>query len=1201
MDTDLQHTLLQLFQQVSENPDNVPQVSVDRWQVGSIEWQLLASFRNVLESFQQSRQDVQKSEERFSLAVQGANDGLWDWDLHTDIVYFSPRWKSMLGYEDNEIPHHFNEWLKRVHPEDLERAQRTIHDYLNGHTTSYRLEHRLKHKDGTYRWILARGVLQCDKDGKPYRMAGSHTDITERKHAEEQLREKEAQYRSIFEATSDVLLIVDLQDGSLVEVNPAACGVYGYSYEEFVGLPLSATIHPDDLSYVMEHVLPMIRAGSEYHARGIGLRKDGTTFQLDVHDTAFTFQGKPHMLAVIRDITKQVQAEEQLREKEKQYRSIFEATGDALLINDLIDQDVGRVVEVNPAACKMYGYTYEEFIGLPISAIVHPDRIKFVNEKALPLIRDNGEYHVRGVLNLRKDGTAFPIDMHETAFTYKGKFHMLSVVRDIAEQLQAEEQLRQKEKQYRSIFEATTDALFIIDLDDGHVVEANPAACKIYGYTYEEFIGLPPSVFIHPDKFPNFLEKALPSVRAGGEWHARGINLRKDGTSFPIDVHQSSFTYQGKLHMLVVGRDVTEQVQAEEQLREKESQYRNIFEAGTDGLVINDLEDGHLVEVNPAMCRMHGYTYEEFMMLHPMNFIHPDSHPLFAEYINTVKAGKKFQARAIDIRKDGTPFPVEVHGTTFDYKGKPHVLAVVRDVTEQVQAEEQVREKEEQYRSIFEATTDAMLIIDLEDSRVVEVNPAACQVYGYLYEEFIGLPPTAFIHPDSRSFFPEFIHTIKAGQIVHLRDKNVRKDGSIYHIELHGIPFMYSGKLHGLAIVRDITEQVQAYQLLEQRVEERTRELSTLLDISHNVASYIELKPLLATVLDQLKMVVDYTGSSFSILEGEDLVLVENRGPAPLDQVLQLHFPIKTMGIIWETLSRREPVIIPDVRDDSHLSQAFRTMMDKRLKAPFGYICSWMAVPLSHQEQIIGMLTLSSSEPDYYTQRYASLALAIANQAAVALANARLYEQAQELAALEERQRLARELHDSVSQALYGITLGTHTARTLLQRDPSKVAEPLDYVLSQAEVALTEMRALIFELRPESLATEGLVAAISRQAAALHARHEIVVSTELCDEPDLSLKAKEELYRVVQEALHNTVKHARAKKVNVRMCWDTDGLLVEVCDDGIGFDTERSFPGHLGLHSMQERMARLGGTLRLESTPGQGTCIRAQLPVHELR
>jgi PAS domain S-box-containing protein len=598
---------------------------------------------------------------------------------------------------------------------------------------------------------------------------------------------------------------------------------------------------------------------------------------------------------------------------------------------------------------------------------------------------------------------------------------------------------------------------------------------------------------------------------------------------------------------------------------------------------------------------MHGYTYEEFMMLHPMNFIHPDSQPLFAEYLNRVKAGKKFQARALDICKDGTPFPVEVHGTTFDYKGKPHVLAVVRDVTEQVQAEEQVREKEEQYRNIFEATSDALFIQNLDDAQIVEVNPAACRIFGYTYEELLGLYPRDLIHSDTYASFDGYLDTIRSGGQILTQAVGLRKDGTAFHLEVRGTPFMYKGKLHSLTVVRDITEQVEAYELLEKRVEERTRELSTLLDISHNVASYIELTPLLAIVLDQLKMVADYSGSSLSILEGEDLVLVENRGPASLDQALHLHIPIKRMGSIWEMFSRREPVIIPDIRDDSPLAQAFRTMMDKHLRATFGYIRSWMAVPLSHKEQIIGMLTLSSREPNYYTPRHASLALAIANQAAVALANARLYEQAQELAALEERQRLARELHDSVSQALYGITLGTHTARTLLQRDPSKVAEPLDYVLSQAETALTEMRALIFELRPESLEAEGLVAAISRQAAASNARHEIVVTTELCDEPDLSLKAKEELYRVVQEALHNTARHARAKKVNVSMRWDSDGLLLEICDDGVGFDTSRSFPGHLGLHSMRERISRLGGTLRIESTPGQGTCICAQLPASTRR
>ena len=658
-------------------------------------------------------------------------------------------------------------------------------------------------------------------------------------------------------------------------------------------------------------------------------------------------------------------------------------------------------------------------------------------------------------------------------------------------------------------------------------------------------------------------------------------------------------------HLLTSFRNVLERFQQSKKdiLREKEAQYRSIFEATTDVLLIVDLEDGRIVEANPAACKVYGYDYEELIGLPHSVTIHPKDRPYVSNHvIPLIKSGGEYFARGIGLRKDGTTFHLDVHNTAFTFQNKQHLLVIIRDITEQVQAEEQLRQKEQQYRSIFEATTDALFILDLENGRVVEANPAACKIYGYTYEEFIGLPPEAFIHPDKLpNFVEKALPTVRAGGEWHARGKNLHKDGTAFPIDVHLSSFTYQGKLHMLIVGRDITEQVQAYELLEERVRERTRELTTLLEISHNVASYIELKPLLANVLNQLKMMADYTGSSFSILEGDEFVLVENRGPAPQDQALQLHIPINKMGLIWEMFNRREPVIIPDILEDTPLARAFRTLLDIHLDATFGYIRSWMAVPLAHKEQIIGMLTLSSSEPDYYTPRLASLALAIANQAAVALANAQLYEQAQELAALEERQRLARELHDSVSQALYGITLGTHTARTLLQRDPSKVAEPLDYVLSQAEAALIEMRALIFELRPESLETEGLVAAISRQVAALHARHEIVVSTELCDEPDLSLKAKEELYRVAQEALHNTVKHARAKKVNVCMRWNNEGLLLEVCDDGVGFDATGSFPGHLGLHSMRERIARLGGTLQIESRPGRGTCIRAQLPASTRR
>jgi signal transduction histidine kinase len=137
-------------------------------------------------------------------------------------------------------------------------------------------------------------------------------------------------------------------------------------------------------------------------------------------------------------------------------------------------------------------------------------------------------------------------------------------------------------------------------------------------------------------------------------------------------------------------------------------------------------------------------------------------------------------------------------------------------------------------------------------------------------------------------------------------------------------------------------------------------------------------------------------------------------------------------------------------------------------------------------------------------------------------------------------------------------------------------------------------------LRPESLETEGLVSAIIKQAAALQARHDVPVETDMCDEPDLPLKAKQELYRVAQEALHNTIKHAGASQVKVRLGRTAEVIILEIRDNGRGFDPLGSFPGHLGLLSMQERVKDLGGVLSIESTPGQGTTIRARVPAREV-
>jgi len=136
---------------------------------------------------------LQQSEERFDLAIRGTDAGIWDWDLRTNRVFFSPRWKTMLGHEEDEITGHYTEWESRLHPDDRTRALATIAEYLKGETPTYELEHRLKHKDGSYVWILARGAAVRDSEGRPYRMVGSHTDVTARKRSEQQLREKEVQ------------------------------------------------------------------------------------------------------------------------------------------------------------------------------------------------------------------------------------------------------------------------------------------------------------------------------------------------------------------------------------------------------------------------------------------------------------------------------------------------------------------------------------------------------------------------------------------------------------------------------------------------------------------------------------------------------------------------------------------------------------------------------------------------------------------------------------------------------------------------------------------------------------------------------------------------------------------------------------------------------------------------------------------------
>jgi len=510
-------------------------------------------------------------------------------------------------------------------------------------------------------------------------------------------------------------------------------------------------------------------------------------------------------------------------------------------------------------------------------------------------------------------------------------------------------------------------------------------------------------------------------------------------------------------------------------------------------------------------------------------------------------------------------------------------------MTSDIQREVQEREAAQQeLAALFAAMTDAVVVIDAE-GRYLRVPPTNAPS--------ILLPPEALAGKTMRDVMPDeqadtFMRSVRQALL------DQATETIEFPLVIGERTYWFSAAVSPIShrevvvVTRDITERVNAAQELERQVDERTRELRLLLDVSQNVASTLDMRELAGTLLGQLWSVIGFDGAALMLLQGDGTRVFESPigNEAAPGIVIDRLTAAPPGGTGSMAIERRAPVAVADTQNDPELA-AWVAQIPGRATAGR----SWLSAPLIAQGRVLGVLNFWSVTPGTFGEQHAELAMAVANQTAVAIENARLYQEASAMAAVEERQRLARELHDSVSQALYGIALGARTARTLLDTDPSRAIEPMDYVLQLAEAGLAEMRALIFELRPESLEAEGLVAALEKQIAATRARYGIEVEASLCDEPTLSLAEKEVFYRVAQESLHNIVKHAHASRVEVLLS-DAGGTVhLEVRDNGAGFDATQSFPGHMGLVSINERAASIGARVSVESTPAVGTVVRLTL------
>ena len=281
---------------------------------------------------QESELALRRSKNRFSLAMRGANDGLWDWNLETNDVYYSPRWCSMLGYKPDELEPSLDTWAKLVHPEDKDRVLEAVQDYINGVADGFDTEFRMRHKDGSWVDILSRAFLS-QEDGDPMRLVGTHVDITARKDAEKALRESEERFRSILENATDAIAIITA-DGRYRYLSPSTSAVLGYEPEELVGRNVIDFTHPDDVASRQEALSKVTEVPDAVVVEEFRFRHKNGTWRtlISTKKNALCVPGIGGILANARDVTERRAAEEEL----ERYRNQLE---------ELVDERTAQVQE----------------------------------------------------------------------------------------------------------------------------------------------------------------------------------------------------------------------------------------------------------------------------------------------------------------------------------------------------------------------------------------------------------------------------------------------------------------------------------------------------------------------------------------------------------------------------------------------------------------------------------------------------------------------------------------------------------------------------------------------------------------------------------------------------------------------------------------------------------------------------------------
>jgi PAS domain S-box-containing protein len=631
------------------------------------------------------------------------------------------------------------------------------------------------------------------------------------------------------------------------------------------------------------------------------------------------------------------------------------------------------------------------------------------------------------------------------------------------------------------------------------------------------------------------------------------LELRhKDGGTIPVEIH-SVGQVDGQGNFAGVhgsARDISERERLETELRASEERYRSVIQSSPD-LIWATNKLGRYEFVSDRVRDLLGWDPSEVLGRPFREFIDEQSVEMTNEnWARLAQEPGVTQTHRLLIRhSDGTLRPFEVSSVAVVRDGEvANVYGIARDVGERDRLERELRESEERYRFLVENSPDVIYATDGEGV-VTYFSESVERALGWVPGEVIGRHFRDIVRtPDGVPAGRRFAELADGRSTITARMELLDKEGTYRPFEVTAAAMRIDGEFSGVhGSARDIRERER----LERELRESEERYRYLVQSSPDLVWMTDADGRFTFVSDQSHDVLGWEpeellGRSFADLAADE----DRRGSLARFRWLQ-----------------RRPTV-------AHRSRLNVRTRDGR--------------ELAMEITGIGMV---GDDGAFLGAHGAARDVSERERLERGLRR-----QAAELASSEERSHLARELHDSVTQALFSMTLLSRSIELLLEKDPSQVPGKLASLRELQRDALAEMRALIFELRPGNIEEHGLIQALRTHSASLSGRIglPVVVEADLPERPPIEVE--ETLYRIAQEALHNVVKHASARQVRLEVGRVPEGVRLRVVDDGRGFDPTKVPDGHLGLTGMRARAERIGGRLTVASTPGTGTLVEVVVP-----